>query len=293
MATAILKEIFQIELIRTRDEKILDQLEIVYDVGGGELDHHGIKKVYREDGVPYAACGLIWRKFGREVLHLKKPELNNEEVDSVFAYIDRTLIEGIDALDNGVRISGGEIPLMNITSIISGFNPPWLSEKSEDEAFREAVEVASAALKNKISHRFAVLNATENVVRAYEKRVIPEILVLDSYCPYAEALRTIDEIEKVLFVVYPRKNDYELMTVRGNSGEDRKMLPEAWAGKRNEELAAVTGVEDAIFCHTGRFIAVAGSFDSIMKMAQIAVSEPEKQTRGRFFEFIAGLFSRR
>ena len=37
---------------------------------------------------------------------------------------------------------------------------------------------------------------------------------------------------------------------------DKKKLPKAWAGLRNEELAAVTGVEDAIFCHTGRFIAI-------------------------------------
>ena len=35
---------------------------IVYDVGLGELDHHqagGNGK--RKNGVPYAACGLVWR----------------------------------------------------------------------------------------------------------------------------------------------------------------------------------------------------------------------------------------
>ncbi len=50
MATAILDNILEIELVRTRDTKILGELDIVYDGGGGEFDHHGVEKVYREDG---------------------------------------------------------------------------------------------------------------------------------------------------------------------------------------------------------------------------------------------------
>ncbi|WP_073008277.1 MYG1 family protein [Clostridium amylolyticum] len=71
MATAILKEVYEIELTRTRDENVLKTLDIVYDVGGGEFDHHGMDKIYRENGTPYAACGLIWRGFGKEVIKLK------------------------------------------------------------------------------------------------------------------------------------------------------------------------------------------------------------------------------
>ncbi len=40
---------------------------------------------------------------------------------------------------------------------------------------------------------------------------------------------------------------------------NRKDLPEAWAGRADAELAEVTGVPDARFCHAGRFMAVAGS----------------------------------
>ena len=42
-----------------------------------------------------------------------------------------------------------------------------------------------------------------------------------------------------------------------------------------EELVAVTGVKDAVLCHTGRFIATAGSFQGIMKMDILAITEPE------------------
>ncbi|MBC2582602.1 MYG1 family protein [Clostridium sp. DJ247] len=293
MATSILKEIFQIELVRTRDIELLDELDIVYDVGGGEFDHHGIKKVYREDGIPFAACGLIWNKFGRDVVRLKNPALNEEEIESVIHYVDRVLIEGIDALDNGVRINDGEIPIMSISSIISGFNPFWSSEKSEDDTFNEAVKLASIILNNTINFRFSVLKSREYVERAYENRRIPEILVLETYCPYREALQDIDDRKEVLFIVYPRKDSYALQTVRGTSGEDLKQLPEAWAGKRDDELADITGVHDAVFCHTGRFIAVAKSFEGIIKLAKLSIDEPEKATARGFFRFIAKVFSRR
>lgn len=273
-ATAILKELFEIEVIRTRDEKILKELDIVYDVGDGEFDHHGINKVYRESGTPYASCGLIWKRFGSEVLKLKNPKLNKNEVDAILKHIDRSLFEGIDALDNGVWIDRTEIPLTHISIIIEKFNPRWNSDKDENEAFNESIELATVILRNTIEHRFSVLEAKNYVHKAYMNRIDPEIIVLDTYCPYKDALREIDEKEEILFVVYPRKDSYAIQTVLDENREDKKKLPEPWAGLRDEDLAKVTGVPDAVFCHTGRFIAVATSYEGIMKLSKIALKEP-------------------
>lgn len=286
MATAILKEVYDVELVRTRDNKILEKLDIVYDVGGGGLDHHGLDKVYREDGIPYAASGLVWNKFGRQVISNKNSSLGEEEVETVIKHIDRKLIEGIDALDNGVWIDTTEIPLMNISSIISGFNPNWKSDKDEDVAFNEAVQVASSILNNAVDNRLSVLKARECVVKAYEKRKTKELLILNKYCPYGEILRDIDENNEVLYVIYPRKDSYAIQTIRNDNREDKKKFPASWAGKRDEELAAVTGVKDAVFCHTGRFLAVAGSLEGIMKMAKLAIAEPEERKPSGIFEFI-------
>jgi uncharacterized UPF0160 family protein len=279
VATSILKEIFEVELVRTRDEEVLSKLDIVYDVGGGEFDHHGTEKVYREDGIPYAACGLIWNRFGREVVRSYDPELEEDEVDSIFSYIDRVLIKGIDALDNGVRIGYLNVVVMNITAIISGFNVPWDIDASEDDAFNKVVEVISTILKNTLNQRLAVLRAKNKVIEAYERRETRELLILDKYCPYGEALQSIDDNKEVLFVIYPRKDSFAIQTVRGSNREDRKKLPKAWAGKRDQELAEVTGVQDAVFCHTGRFIAVTISYDGILKLAQLAIKEePEDES---------------
>lgn len=48
-------------------------------------------------------------------------------------------------------------------------------------------------------------------------------------------------------------------------------LPEAWAGLRDEALALVSGVEDAIFCHRARFIASALSLEGAQKMVALAL----------------------
>jgi uncharacterized UPF0160 family protein len=286
MATAILKEAFEVELTRSRDSKVLDKLDIVYDVGGGKFDHHGLEKVYREDEMPYAASGLIWKEFGKQVLKFKDSSLKEEEIESIFQYIDRNLIEGIDALDNGVWIDTTEIPIMNISSIISGFNPSWKSDKDENEAFNEAVQIASSVLNNAIDNRFSVLKARDIVAQAYKTRKTKELLVLNKYCPYGEALRDMDKDNEVLFVIYPKKDGYSMQTVRGNDREDKKKLPKSWAGKRDEELQATTKVKDAVFCHTGRFIAVAGSMQGIMKMARLAIDEPEKKEENGILGFI-------
>jgi uncharacterized UPF0160 family protein len=291
MATTILKEVFEVELIRTRDSTVLDKLDIVYDVGGGQFDHHGAEKVYREDGIPYASSGLIWNKFGKQILKSKSPSLKEEEIKSIHQYIDRNLIEGIDALDNGVWIDTTEIPLMNISAIISGFNPNWKSDKDENEAFNEAVQITSSILSNTLNNRLSVLKAKDIVSLAYEKRKTKELLIFNKYCPYGESLRDIDKNNEVLFVIYPRKDSYAMQTVRKEDREDKKKLPKPWAGKRDEELAEVTGVKDAIFCHTGRFIAAAGSLEGIMKMARIAIDEQEERPSSGILEFVKRMVS--
>ena len=65
----------------------------------------------------------------------------------------------------------------------------------------------------------------------------------------------------------------QTVPVELGSFEDRKSLPKPWAGLSDKELIDVTGIEDAMFCHNGLFIAGAESFESTMKMASMALLE--------------------
>lgn len=201
------------------------------------------------------------------------PNLSSEEAEGIFNYIDKNFIEGVDALDNGIWIDRTEIPLMHISSIIENFNPSWNSDEDGNTAFNEAVSMAGVVLRNMIEHRFSVLDARGHVERAYKNRVVPEILVLDTHCPYGDAIRELDEKGEVLYVVYPRKDSYAMQSVRDENGDDKKKLPKVWAGLRDKELAEVAGVPDAVFCHTGRFIAIAVSYEGIMEIARLAVEQ--------------------
>ena len=43
--------------------------KLVYDIGGGEFDHHQAGgNGQRDNGVKYASCGLIWKSYGKKYL---------------------------------------------------------------------------------------------------------------------------------------------------------------------------------------------------------------------------------
>jgi uncharacterized UPF0160 family protein len=81
----------------------------------------------------------------------------------------------------------------------------------------------------------------------------------------------------VLFVIShnlaEQRHMIHTVPVSTENFDARADLPAAWAGLRDADLAAVTGVADAGFCHNGRFIAAAKSYDSIRTMARLALAE--------------------
>ena len=48
-------------------------------------------------------------------------------------------------------------------------------------------------------------------------------------------------------------------------------LPEAWRGKRGEELATISGIGDIEFVHATGFIGGAKSYESVLRMARFSL----------------------
>ena len=121
LATVILEKVFgNITVYRTFEvpEKLANNI-IIYDIGFGKYDHHQKGgNGSRENGVPYASAGLIWRDFGRKLVE----DTCNPEM--VWHLIDRDLIQGIDATDNG-KMPSADYPaqVMSFPKILSGFTP--------------------------------------------------------------------------------------------------------------------------------------------------------------------------
>lgn len=273
-AYAILAELYEdVELTRSRDAEVLAGLDIVFDVGRGEFDHHTNDKVYRPSGIPYAATGLIWKSYGRDLIRKLSPQVSEETIERVFQALDDNLLSSIDAIDNGVTIKTS-LPLPGVSDFVRWFNPNWDSDEDEDLAFQSSAVLARSILRKAVDYHLAIQRARDLVVAAYHNRRIPEILVLEKNCPWLESLLEIDSEAEVLFVIYPGKHqDYRIQTVRTSieTFENRKSLPSAWAGLEFEALGSIIGIDDAIFCHPARFLAVAGSLESVLKMAELAI----------------------
>jgi uncharacterized UPF0160 family protein len=87
---------------------------------------------------------------------------------------------------------------------------------------------------------------------------------------------------EVLLVLYREADEsgqrHVLRTVP--AGEDtfdaRLDLPQAWAGLREQQLATVSGVPDALFCHSNLFIAVARSFEGALELAQRTLASAQR-----------------
>jgi uncharacterized UPF0160 family protein len=114
-------------------------------------------------------------------------------------------------------------------------------------------------------------------VRSAERLEGGRLLYLpNASLPWTSVVRK--EMPQVLFVISfgMAEQRYLLHTVpaEAESFAARRDLPAAWAGLQGGELAAVTGVPDAVFCHNGLFIAAAGSFDGALQLARLALAEP-------------------
>lgn len=271
-ALAIIRLIFQdIDIIRTRDEELLNECDMRIDVGGrncpetGDFDHHLTEGAgERRNEIPYAACGLVWKHFGKEVAGS----------NYVFDYVDRKLIQFIDANDNGFDIGQDslDIALYDVSDIIDSFNTVWYEENDpDDKNFYNALEIADKVIKNEIKKGKGFEKAYSFVSDALLHTTNPHYVVLDKYCPWQDVVIPQTEI---LFVIFPSSTgEWRLRTVPVSRGsfKVRKYLPISWSGKKNDELAAITGVEDATFCHPACFIAGASSKEGAIKLAEIAL----------------------
>lgn len=260
------------EIIRTRDSKVVETGDYVVDVGGeydpsrNRFDHHQAGGAgTRPDGIPYSSMGLVWKKYGAEIS-------GSEEVAE---RIDQGLVKTLDAHDNGIdtyTLGLGIRPYL-IQEAFWAFRPTWKEDQhSYDTRFIEVFEMAKKILSREIVHAHDDLEAERSVEAAYRETADKRIIVLDRPYPAENFLTRYPE---PLFVIKPVLADgtWKVGTIgsRPESFAVRKQFPKSWAGKRDSELEEITGVPDAIFCHNGLWMARAGSREGALALAKLAL----------------------
>ena len=259
-----------VKVIRSREEKVIATADFVYDVGGvydpetNRFDHHQVGGAgARENGIPYAAFGLVWKTYGTQIC--------GSEI--VAQRIDEHLVQAIDANDNGVNLFTLETPVAPYTlaDVIFAFRPSYKEKQDYDAGFAKAVVLAKTILSREIRKIKDSLEAETFVEAAYQQAEDKRVIVMDQHYPWGDTLGAHPE---PLYVVFPKFDTWRIECVRKekHSFENRKPLPESWAGKRDLELSQITEVPDAIFCHNGRFMAVTKSKQSALKLAEMAAA---------------------
>lgn len=284
MATAILalkaeKENRTFTILRTPvfDEEVRAKVSpdtIVYDIGGGKYDHHQPGGGgSRSNGVPYSSAGLIWREFG--------PKLVGPEV---FSMVDKTLIQGIDALDNGIRPDYqkdgqfGAITFPQLNSIIFSFNHTWNelpNIEGPDISFMRALKFTKVILDNYIKTSQAKVEADKEVskyLRPIESKG-QHILILPKFIPWTNRVQ---KSRAILFVIYPNVRGgwcvAAVQSAKTPSGY-RCPIPKRWMNMSADEIYREAGIFGVDFIHSAGFMAVVQELEEAIAFAQKCITE--------------------
>ncbi len=259
---------------RTRDTQIISTADYVVDVGEvynpaeRRFDHHQQQGAgVREDGIPYASFGLVWKEYGDRVVGGDK-DISNQ--------IEQKLVKPIDAMDNGINFMRSDregLFMYDLKDVTFAYKNTW---KEDDEMLNENFKYLTGFAMNLIKREISVLKDIREsdieVNKIMAQQQYKTLLILDK--PYQYEL-SVSSKPYILLVVHPKRQDdtWAVETARDDirSYKSRIDLPTEWAGKSGAELREVTGVEDAIFCHKGRFIAVAQTREGAIKLAELAL----------------------
>lgn len=263
------------EVVRSRDMAVLDTCDIVLDVGGiydtakNRFDHHQQGRAgARPNGVPYSALGLIWQVYGEK--YCGNAEVARRLFDG--------FISSFDAYDNGIdtyKVIVEDARIVQLQDIFDKYMNPHIGEPSEledyDRVFMETIPLAQTILRRVVSRKKAEVDSEVYYFDQWQKSPNRRYVILDTFATSGDKAK---EMAELLYSVYEGidKKWYVKAMAKDKGGfELKKPLPQNWAGLTDKELADVTGVIDAAFCHNALFLCAAYSKDGAVKLMHLAL----------------------
>src|SRR3989344_9579 len=269
VATLLLKYP-EAEVIRSRDEEVIESADIVVDVGqkydasSMRFDHHQPSGAgVRDNGIPYASFGLVWKEFGEEVAGGKDEA----------KIIEDKLIVAVDATDNGVDLY--TLLFKNTREYSLGdFFYSFVGEAETledlDKVFFEVLSLAKDLLRREIESAKRTADDWREVLKIYDESANKEIIILPANKHWKKILIPTE----TLFVISPRPDGQwgaRAVPKAINSFELKSPFPASWAGLKGGDLSSVSGVSDAVFCHRDIWLANAKTKEGAIALAKIAL----------------------
>lgn len=261
------------EIIRTRDEAVIAEGDYVVDVGGvydpaqKRFDHHQNGAPVRENGIPYAGFGLMWRHYGEEICGSAE----------VAQKIEEKLCVPVDASDNAIMLwetGRFELTPLEWDDIVKTWKALSGTDEDMDEQFLKVVTFVREYLERVIAKEQYKLEDRARAEALYAAAVDKSVIVTE--VPVSR--RWYIEYPDVQLVVHPRDEKdvagaWMAMAVEvAETGYATKVVfPPEWWGLRDEDLVQASGIADAIFCHKTGYLFIAGSKEGALAAAKLAM----------------------
>lgn len=251
----LFQKVSQDDIIRSRETT---KARYVFDVGGGEFDHHqrDFSKFY-PNGVKYAACGLVLDKFCSD--------------DELKEFLLINGLYGIQVQDNGQQELTKEFNNPFACLSLFNANDEDIYSEIQDLNFYRAFQLASEFVEKLIKKFYLKKSNVEYVKKCIQPN--QQFVYFDKYASgWQEVICNTNESldKKILLIVFKSSDSkfyLQVVPKELNSFESHVKLPEEWGGLKDEELKRISGYKSITFCHKALFLAVFEDKDEAISAA--------------------------
>ncbi|GAM89704.1 hypothetical protein ANO11243_077430 [Dothideomycetidae sp. 11243] len=176
------------------------------------------------------------------------------------------------------------------TPSVGAESTPEQRQAQEDERFLKASHFVGEQFLSELMDKYhSWLPARATVKQAFSERTkydehgrIMIVPYKPGGVPWSDHLYALEKETgaegNVLYVLFPENGEpdckWRIRAVGIEAGgfENRKSLPDAWKGVRDDELSKVSGIPGCIFVHASGFIGGNKTFDGALEMAKQALA---------------------
>ena len=280
------------QVIRSRDPKILEQCDIVLDVGyknhGKYFDHHGrdFNELHPGTKFKLAATGIVWYDLKDIIIDMMGLKMFNQPVrEMAEELVFKRFILPTDADDNGqfaARPSGPQ--QINLPEIVNSFNITVLKTDDPLIHFNQCLELVRTIMY----HKFLEISrqATENnriqtalLSAPIEDRRAGLFVLLDQGPWITVVLNNWDDAADFKLCIFPgdMPNQWKIQTFPGSRYERRVQrcpAPSWMKGYQKNSVKRLTEEFDVIFVHSDGFIGcVEGTLEEAKAFAKLWISQ--------------------
>lgn len=247
--------------VRTRDPKVLDEVDLRVDVGEGLLDHHGSRA---EAGV--AACTRVF-------LLLRNSRTQPREVWESLA----PLVEATAATDTGVEGSVNVNPWVHAACMAARARG-----EAADDAFARVVDTMTAFIADVVEAAQAAAAAKAAAEKEISEAGDSEVVVFSEASRLADVKKMLWERKHpcVYFVSPETQDDWRVLCAADpdrpySPFDSRKLIPGKYRGLRNAglDLALPDGFVGGVFVHAAGFIAGFTTKTAAVRFARICLAD--------------------